>query len=99
VPNQMSSQNRIWDPIFIVKVPKRRKSCFTFIRPAQKWESLGFQKAYKRGFELKYLLRMSCCHVPSDVRNNDWINEEIHYKSICNISLKLLLTSSILAIH
>jgi hypothetical protein len=43
VPNQISSQNLIWEPFFIVKVPNHRKSCFTFIRPTQKWEPPDFQ--------------------------------------------------------
>jgi hypothetical protein len=41
------------------------------------------------------LLQIAICQQNGNV----WINEEIHYKSISNISLKLILTSSILAIY
>src|SRR5438105_6228124 len=44
-PSQVSSQNRTCDPLLILKVPKRRKSCFTFIRLDQKCESPGFHSA------------------------------------------------------
>ena len=42
LPSQMSSQNRISDPSFIAKDPKRKRCFFAAIRPAQKCESPGF---------------------------------------------------------
>src|SRR5436189_2159294 len=50
-----------------MKEPKRRKSCFTFIKLDQKCESPGFQSTCTKGLEAKYLLRSNCCQVPSVV--------------------------------
>src|SRR6266498_2102560 len=44
-PSQVSSQKRTCDPLLILKVPKRRKSCFTFIKLAKKCESPDFHSA------------------------------------------------------
>src|SRR5438132_3946129 len=44
-PSHLSSQKRTCDPLLILKVSKRRKACFTFIRLDQKCESLGFHSA------------------------------------------------------
>src|SRR5437016_7176520 len=44
-PSHMSSQKRTCDPLLTLKVPKRRKSCFTFIRLDQKCKSPGFHSA------------------------------------------------------
>src|SRR6266498_4449693 len=44
-PSHLSSQNRTCDPLLTLKVPKRRKSCFTFIKLDQKCESPVFQSA------------------------------------------------------
>src|SRR5438132_5739199 len=44
-PSQVSSQNHTYEPLLILKVPKQRKSCFTFIRLDQKCESPGFHLA------------------------------------------------------
>src|SRR5438128_1089364 len=44
-PSHLSSQNRTCDPLFTLKVPKRRNSCFTFIKLDQKCESPGLQSA------------------------------------------------------
>jgi hypothetical protein len=65
----MSSQNLIWEPFLIEKVLKHRKSCLTFTRSTQKWESPGFQKACERGLDSKYVLQINCYQVSSDVRS------------------------------
>jgi hypothetical protein len=68
-PSQVSSQNLTCDPFFILKVPKHRKSCFTFIKLDKKCESPVFQSTSTRGLEPRYLFLISCCQVSSDVKS------------------------------
>jgi hypothetical protein len=68
-PNHLSSKNLTCDPFPISKVPKRRKSCFTFFSPDQKCESPGFHSTCTSGLDIRYLFLSNCCHVPSIVRS------------------------------
>lgn len=65
--HQLSSKNLIWDPCFIMKVPKQKNVCFTFIRLAQKYESPNFHSTCARGLVAMYLFRINYCQIPSVV--------------------------------
>ena len=65
LPNNMSSENLIWDPSFIMKVPNLSKPRLTFIKLAQKCEYPLFHWTCTSDLIPRYLLRMICCHVPS----------------------------------
>ena len=82
-PSQMSSQNLTWEPFFMVKVPNLRKSFFTFIKLAQKWESPFFQWTCTKGFVPRYLLHRICCHVPYVVnrRYSHLVSKAIFFNS------------------
>jgi hypothetical protein len=81
-PNHQSSQNLTCDPFLISKVPKRRKSCFTFISPDQKCESPSFHSTCTSGLDPRYLFLSNCCHVPSVVRslNNHLLSRALFFK-------------------
>ena len=68
-PSHLSSQKRTCVPLFILKVPKRRKSCFTFIKLDQKYESPGFHSTWTNGWDTRYLFLSNCYHIPSEVNN------------------------------
>ena len=68
-PSHVSSQNLTYDPSFIIKVPNLRKSRLTFIKLAQKCESLLFQWTCTNGLVPRYLLRKICCQVPSVINS------------------------------
>ena len=80
-PSHVSSQNLTCDPLLILKVPKRRKSCFTFISLDQKCESPGFHSTYASGLDLRYLFLSNCCHFPSVVRslNNHLLSRALFF--------------------
>ena len=75
-PSQVSSQDRTCEPLLTLKVPKRRKLCFTFIKLDQKCESPGFHSTWTNSLDTRYLFLNSCCHVPSEVNslNNHFLN-------------------------
>jgi len=68
-PSHLSSRKCTCDLSFIMKDPKWKKSRFTFIRLDKKCESPFFHSTCINGFDPKYLLRSTCCQVPSMVSN------------------------------
>ena len=82
-PNQISSQNITCDPFWIMKVPNLRKSRFTFIKLAQKWESPLFHWTWTKGLVPRYLLRRICCHVPSvfNSRHSHLLSRAVFFNS------------------
>jgi hypothetical protein len=67
VPNHESSQNLIWLPSLILKLPMLKKFSLTFINPFQNYESPGFLVTCVIALEPMYLFFMSCCHAPSEL--------------------------------
>ena len=76
------------------------KSSFTFIRSAQNWESPGLLVTYVRDLEPRYLLRRSCCQMPSSLvslnshllkRHLFWISKFIILRPPWSLGLQRIL--------
>jgi hypothetical protein len=67
LPSQLSSQNLISDPSLMLKDSNGKKCFFVAIRPAQKWESPGFQCTWDIAFVPTYFLLRRVCQTPCSV--------------------------------
>ena len=75
----LSSQKCIWLPSFNWNDPKVSKESFTFMRPAQNWESPGFFWTWAIVSFFKYFFLNKLCQIPSSLMslNNHLLNKHL----------------------
>ena len=67
--SQVSIQKRVCEPSLTLNDPNPMKVSLTFIRPFQKWESVGFLEQLPMVLCFRYLFRKRYCHNPSSFIN------------------------------
>jgi hypothetical protein len=79
LPIQISSQNLIFAPLLSWNVPNLRKRSFTFMRPAQNYESPCFLCTCPITFPCIYFLLSRSCQIPCSCSNLYHHLLNIHY--------------------